>query len=95
MSSDENDVVLQRNTAKLTTSLPRAAMQGQPTLKGSRRQSTESQSSQSASATASSRHSTKDSLPSRKAVVSATTDEDSDDDARILKQPRLLAAKVN
>ena len=96
MSSDEDDVALQKQKDKLTASLTRAAAQTQSGIKGSRRQSRETPPVRLSQSTSSSRQSTKDSLPSRKAAASAAVIEDSDDDARLMQQPRLLsAAKVH
>ncbi|KAL0049780.1 hypothetical protein WJX82_009760 [Trebouxia sp. C0006] len=90
MSSEDEDVVLEKHRGKVATSLARPAT--------ARRQSEESQSSKLSQVVASSRQS-RDVQPSRKSATAAAAppDDDSDDDAHMLQkhQNKLLTqAKV-
>ena len=90
MSSEDEDVVLEKHRGKVATSLARPAT--------ARRQSKESQSSKLSQVVASSRQS-RDVQPSRKSATAAAAppDDDSDDDAHMLQkhQNKLLTqAKV-
>ena len=79
MSSEDDDVVLQKHRGKFATGLARPATD--------RRQSKESQSSKLSQVVASSRQS-RDVQPSRKsaAATAAPPDDDSDDDAHMLQK---------
>ena len=85
MSSEDDDVVLQKHGGKLSTSLARTAAKGTHDDNGSRRYSKDSQSSrlsQIVSSTGQSRHV----QPPRKSAAASPPDDDSDDDAHTLKK---------
>ena len=94
MSSDEDEVVLQRNKSKLSAGFTRAAAQPPIDSRLIKRQSSDAHSSKSAQAAGS--RPSKD-LLAKRAPAATPLEDDSDDDARILarQQPKLLAtAKV-
>lgn len=92
MSSDDDEVVLQKHTERLGTSLARPLVKGRPGDNGSRRQSRESQS-QLPQAAAGSRQS-KYAQPARQTGATAPSDDDSDNEASVLNRHNNKLAKL-
>ena len=85
MSSEDDDVVLQKHRGKLGTSLARPAVDKAVDDKASRRQSKESQSSKMSKIVSNSTQG-RDVQPARKSATAALPDDDSDEDARMLEK---------